>query len=213
MIIKKRIYMTKNNLFKMYAALALLSMSLGSCMNTPDFGSGIKSEVEVPSGAVNYFENSMNFGYEGGDIVMSFKVNLKWEMKIAPTQNGVQWLTIDKTVGSSGSNKVTFTANDLSDKSVRVDFNGETQYFSGADLVLDDNQPGKASFTYSLYANQLKDTVRFTVCEGDDHTPISDTMTYSAASYAGKYINNPNFGPLLRAMMLYGKAAEEFAAA
>ena len=115
--------MTKNNLFKMYAALALLSMSLGSCMNTPDFGSGIKSEVEVPSGAVNYFENSMNFGYEGGDIVMSFKVNLKWEMKIAPTQNGVQWLTIDKTVGSSGSNKVTFTAKEnptYEDRSVVV---------------------------------------------------------------------------------------------
>ena len=102
--------MTKNNLFKMYAALALLSMSLGSCMNTPDFGSGIKSEVEVPNGAVNYFENDMNFGFEGGDKIMSFKVNLKWEMKIAPTQNGVQWLTIDKQSGNSGNNKVTFTA-------------------------------------------------------------------------------------------------------
>lgn len=122
--------MTKNNLFKMYAALALLSMSLGSCMNTPDFGSGIKSEVEVPSGAVNYFENSMNFGYEGGDIVMSFKVNLKWEMKIAPTQNGVQWLTIDKTSGNSGSNKVTFTAQEnatYEDRSVVVQlFVGDT---------------------------------------------------------------------------------------
>jgi uncharacterized protein YjdB len=65
----------------------------------------------------------MNFGYEGGDIVMSFKVNLKWEMKIAPTQNGVQWLTIDKTVGSSGSNKVTFTAKEnptYEDRSVVV---------------------------------------------------------------------------------------------
>ena len=115
--------MTKNNLFKMYAALALLSMSLGSCLKNPDFGSGIKSEVEVPSGSVNYFENSMNFGYEGGDIVMAFKVNLKWEMKIAPTQNGVQWLTIDKTVGSSGSNKVTFTAKEnptYEDRSVVV---------------------------------------------------------------------------------------------
>ena len=125
MIIKKRIYMTKNNLFKMYAALALLSMSLGSCMNTPDFGSGIKSEVEVPSGAVNYFENSMNFGYEGGDIVMSFNVNLKWDMKITKTQNGVQWLTIDKTVGSSGNNKVTFTAQEnptYEDRSVIVQF-------------------------------------------------------------------------------------------
>ena len=115
--------MTKNNLFKMYAALALLSMSLGSCMKTPDLGSGIKSEVEVPSGAVNYFENSMNFGYEGGDIVMSFKVNLKWEMKIAPTQNGVQWLTIDKQSGNSGNNKVTFTAKEnptYEDRSVVV---------------------------------------------------------------------------------------------
>ena len=122
--------MTKNNLFKMYAALALLSMSLGSCMNTPDFGSGIKSEVEVPSGAVNYFENSMNFGYEGGDIVMSFKVNLKWEMKIAPTQNGVQWLTIDKQSGNSGNNKVTFTAQEnatYEDRSVVVQlFVGDT---------------------------------------------------------------------------------------
>ena len=115
--------MTKNNLFKMYAALALLSMSLGSCMKTPDLGSGIKSEVEVPSGAVNYFENSMNFGYEGGDIVMSFKVNLKWDMKIASTQNGVQWLTIDKQSGNSGNNKVTFTAKEnptYEDRSVVV---------------------------------------------------------------------------------------------
>ena len=71
--------MTKNNLFKMYIALALLSMSFVSCMKMPSFGSDVKSEVEVPSGAVNYFENSMNLGYEGGEIVMSFKVNLRWE--------------------------------------------------------------------------------------------------------------------------------------
>lgn len=105
-----------------------------------------------------------------------------------------EFTTVSLVLGNTVGIKVTFTADNITNKSIRVDFNGETQYFSGADLVLDDNQPGKASFTYSLYANQLKDTVRFTVCEGDDHTPISDTMTYSAASYAGKYINNPNFG-------------------
>ena len=96
---------------------------MGSCKNTPDFGSGIKSEVEVPSGAVNYFENDMNFGFEGGEKIMSFKVNLKWDMKITNTQNGVQWLTIDKTTGNSGSNKVTFTAQEnptYEDRSVIV---------------------------------------------------------------------------------------------
>lgn len=56
---------------------------------------------------------------------MQFKVNLKWDMKIAPTQNGVQWLTLDKVSGNSGSNKVTFTAQEnptYEDRSVVVQF-------------------------------------------------------------------------------------------
>lgn len=120
----------KNNKLKFCGALALCIMSIASCMNTPDFGSGIKSEVEVPNGAINYFENDMNFGFEGGEKIMSFKVNLKWDMKITNTQNGVQWLTIDKTVGSSGNNNVTFTAQEnptYEDRSVIVQFNsGDT---------------------------------------------------------------------------------------
>lgn len=126
----KPVICMKNNRFKFYGALALCIMSIVSCMNTPDFGSGIKSEVEVPNGAVNYFENDMNFGFEGGEKIMSFNVNLKWDMKITNTQNGVQWLTIDKTVGSSGNNNVTFTAQEnptYEDRSVIVLFNsGDT---------------------------------------------------------------------------------------
>ncbi len=114
-------------------------------------------------------------------------------------------------LGNTVDLKVTFTANDLSDKSVRVDFNGDTKYFSGSDIISTGN--GKAYVQYPVYANQFHDTVYFTVCEGADHTPISDTMTYSAASYAGKYINHETFGPILTAMMLYGQAAETFAAA
>lgn len=119
----------KNNKLKFCGALALCIMSIASCMNMPEFG-GMKSEVEVPNGAVNYFENDMNFGFEGGEKIMSFKVNLKWDMKITNTQNGVQWLTIDKTVGSSGNNNVTFTAQEnptYEDRSVIVQFNsGDT---------------------------------------------------------------------------------------
>jgi len=126
----KPVICMKNNRFKFCGALALCIMSIVSCMNTPDFGSGIKSEVEIPNGAVNYFENDMNFGFEGGEKIMSFKVNLKWDMKITNTQNGVQWLTIDKTVGSSGNNNVTFTAQEnptYEDRSVIVQFNsGDT---------------------------------------------------------------------------------------
>lgn len=119
----------KNNKLKFCGALALCIMSIVSCMNVPEFG-GLKSEVEVPNGAVNYFENDMNFGFEGGEKIMSFNVNLKWDMKITNTQNGVQWLTIDKTVGSSGNNNVTFTAQEnptYEDRSVIVQFNsGDT---------------------------------------------------------------------------------------
>ena len=119
----------KNNKLKFCGALALCIMSIASCMNMPEFG-GLKSEVEIPNGAVNYFENDMNFGFEGGEKIMSFKVNLKWDMKITNTQNGVQWLTIDKTVGSSGNNNVTFTAQEnptYEDRSVIVQFNsGDT---------------------------------------------------------------------------------------
>ena len=85
--------MKRKNLFKLYSALVVLGLSMISCLKEPA-NSGIKSEIEVPNGVVNYFQNDMNFGFEGGDIIMSFKVNLKWDMKIAPTQNGVQWLTI-----------------------------------------------------------------------------------------------------------------------
>ena len=125
----KPVICMKNNRFKFCGALALCIMSIVSCMNMPEFG-GMKSEVEVPNGAVNYFENDMNFGFEGGEKIMSFKVNLKWDMKITNTQNGVQWLTIDKTVGSSGNNNVTFTAQEnptYEDRSVIVQFNsGDT---------------------------------------------------------------------------------------
>ncbi len=106
--------------------------------------------------------------------------------------------------------KVTFTANDITDKSIRVDFNGESKYFEAEDLA-PANAQDKATFTYSLYANQLHDTVRFTVCEGTDHTPISDTMTYSAASYASKFHTDPGVGSLLTELMLYGQAADTFA--
>ena len=61
--------MATKNLFKMYVALAFLGMSLGSCINPPT-GSDLKSEVTIPNGSVDYFEKGINFGYEGGDIVI-----------------------------------------------------------------------------------------------------------------------------------------------
>ena len=109
-------------------------------------------------------------------------------------------------LGSSVGIKVTFTAEELSGKSVRVDYNGESKYFDAESLTDEGN--GRGSFIYNLYANQMHDTVRFTVCEGT--TPISDTMTYSAASYAGKFIDNESVGPLLTQLMLYGQAAEYY---
>lgn len=116
--------MKRKNLFKLYSALVVLGLSMISCLKEPT-NSGLETEIEVPDNAVNYFENDMNFGFEGGDITMLFKVNLKWDMKIAPTQNGVQWLTIDKLSGNSGSNKVTFTAQEnptFENRSVIVQF-------------------------------------------------------------------------------------------
>lgn len=114
--------MVKNNLFKMTFALALCSMSMISCISEPA-SPDIEPEIEVPNNAVDYFQNDMDFDFGGGDIIMQFKVNLKWDMKIAPTQNGVQWLTLDKVSGNSGNNKVTFTAQEnptYEDRSVVV---------------------------------------------------------------------------------------------
>ncbi|WP_028903908.1 BACON domain-containing protein [Prevotella sp. P6B4] len=85
----------------------------------------IKSEVEIPKGAVDYFKNTMNFGFEASEIEMSFSANLKWSMNIASTQNGTRWLTISPTEGSSGSKKVKFTVTDnptYEDRSVIVQF-------------------------------------------------------------------------------------------
>lgn len=110
-------------LFKTFATLAFGIMSLYSCMSEPKVD--VETEIEVPSGAINYFENTMDFGFEGGQITMAFKVNLKWEMKIAPTQNGVEWLTIEPSSGNSGSNKVVFSTKEnptYEDRSVVVQF-------------------------------------------------------------------------------------------
>lgn len=114
--------MKKKSLIKMCGALMICFMSIISCIQKPE-GGYIKSEVTVPGGAVNYFENAMDFGFEGGEKVLSFKSNLRWNLKIANTQNGVQWLTIDQTTGNSGSNKVIFSAdenNTYEDRSVMV---------------------------------------------------------------------------------------------
>lgn len=114
----------KKGLINVCGALALCFMSIVSCLQKPEAGD-IKSEITVPDGAVNYFANTMDFGFEGGAKVLSFKSNLSWSIKIANTQNGEQWLTIDRSSGNSGSNKVTFTAeenNSYEDRSVIVQF-------------------------------------------------------------------------------------------
>ena len=116
--------MKKDKLFLMYIALATSLTSQVSCLKAPDFG-GIKSEVEVPNGAVNYFKNDMDFDFDGGSKIMAFTANLKWSMEKTNTQNGVDWLTIDPTVGGSGNSKVTFTAaenNTYEDRNMVVRF-------------------------------------------------------------------------------------------
>lgn len=115
--------MKKGYLIKISIAFALCSMSQVSCIKMPE--GNIKSEVEIPKGAVDYFKNTMNFGFEASEIEMSFSANLKWSMNIASTQNGTRWLTISPTEGSSGSKKVKFTVTDnptYEDRSVIVQF-------------------------------------------------------------------------------------------
>lgn len=120
--------MTYYSFIKKNIALALCCMSLSSCLKEP-LGN-IKSEVEITNGSINYFTNDMDFGFEGGAKQMSFKINVKWDMKIASTQNGAQWLTIEPAMGNSGSNKVTFVAQEnptYEDRSVMVRFSaGDT---------------------------------------------------------------------------------------
>ena len=72
--------MKKNKLYLMYIALATSLTSQVSCLKAPDFG-GIKSEVEVPNGAVNYFKNDMDFDFDGGSKIVAFSANLRWSME------------------------------------------------------------------------------------------------------------------------------------
>ena len=95
--------MKNNSIIKISIALALCVLSLSSCVREPEFN--IKSEVTVPNGAVNYFENEMDFDYEGGEKTLSFSCNIRWSIKVAETQNGVQWLTVTPTAGSRGSQR------------------------------------------------------------------------------------------------------------
>ena len=123
-MINTYIYMKRKNFFRLYSAIAVFGICMVSCIKEPT-NEGLEAEIEVPNNAVDYFQNDMDFDFEAGSKIMSFKVNLKWDMKIAQTQNGVQWLTIDPTLGNSGSNKVTFTAQEnptYEDRSVVVQF-------------------------------------------------------------------------------------------
>ncbi|MBQ1507070.1 MAG: hypothetical protein IIZ36_01440 [Ruminococcus sp.] len=113
------------------------------------------------------------------------------------------------SLGSAVGIKVTFTADYSDDLLIKVDCNGESRYYWAYEFERTDN--GKISFTYNLFANQMHDTVSFTICDGWDYTPVSDTMTYSAATYASKYINDPTIGSLLKELMLYGQASESYA--
>ena len=110
------------NIHKICVALTIGIMSFTSCLNAPEQDLPA-AEITVPSGATNYFENNMDFGFEGGTKTMSFSSNLKWSMKVSDTQNGAKWLTIDPASGNAGSSKVTFTAEDnttYEDRSVIV---------------------------------------------------------------------------------------------
>ena len=110
------------NTHKICVALTIGTMSFTSCLNAPEQDLPA-AEITVPSGATNYFESNMDFGFEGGTKTMSFSSNLKWSMKVSDTQNGSKWLTIDPASGNSGSNKVTFTAKEnptYEDRSVIV---------------------------------------------------------------------------------------------
>lgn len=116
--------MKRNSLIKLHLALTLYLVSFTSCIKEPT-SSGLKSEVEIPGGAINYFTKDMDFDFEGGTQVMAFKINIKWAMEQASTQNGTKWLTIDPMQGNAGSNKVAFTAEENStyeDRSVVVRF-------------------------------------------------------------------------------------------
>lgn len=109
--------------FYLSTAIVFGIMSLNSCMSEPKVD--VETEIEVPSGVENYFEKTMDFGFEGGQITMSFKTNLKWDMKIADSQNGVKWLTIDPAMGNAGNNKVKFITGEndaYEDRSVVVQF-------------------------------------------------------------------------------------------
>ncbi len=101
--------MKNNSIIKISIALALCVLSQSSCVHEPD-KFNLKSEVTIPKGAVNYFEEGMDFDFQGDTKTLSFNCNIKWSIKVAETQNGVQWLTVTPTTGNKGSQKVTVTA-------------------------------------------------------------------------------------------------------
>lgn len=97
-------------------------MSFSSCMKEPKQDLP-PTEISIPSGSEDYFVNSMDFTWEGGAKKLVFTTNLKWSLKMSSTQNGVQWLTLDRENGNSGKNTVVFTAQEnptYEDRSVLV---------------------------------------------------------------------------------------------
>lgn len=120
-----------------------------------------------------------------------------------------EWNSASLGLGSTVQLITKFTTDKISNKTLKVQIGDSTETFGSEDFVLVEGN--KYRFTYpGMYAGSMNTTVKFTLYEGSK--AVSDTMTYSVASYAKNNVNSSNtkLANLLKTLMLYGKAAESY---
>ena len=116
-----------------------------------------------------------------------------------------EWTTAGLALGSIVAVKAGFSAKYSEGLNVRITVDGKEytvtkDYFTWTD-------GGFAIRFDGLNPAQLSEAVELTVYDGD--TPISNTLTYSAESYAYAMQNDAKLGALVKAMMRYGRSVAD----
>ena len=116
-----------------------------------------------------------------------------------------EWNTAGLALGSIVAVKAGFAAENVADLKVKISVGDDTTVLTKEMLTKTAN--GYALRFDGLNPAQLSEAIKLTVYDGD--TRISNTLTYSAESYAYAMQDDGTVGSLVKAMMRYGRSVAE----
>ena len=128
----------------------------------------------------------------------------------------VSWKSVGLVLEDAVNMRFKFTVPTLENVTLKItsDTNAEGWTIEAKDFLYEESNSRYYVDFGGLHAGQMRECVYVTVYQGD--TAISNTLRYTIESYAHKYQNAdpvacPGLSDLVKAMMIYGDAAYNFA--